>query len=53
MGMELLTERQWNRVMALFASDGHVEVEVAWCVYHDVVDAYRHHDRKTRKRVLT
>lgn len=52
-GMELLTERQWNRVRALFDGDDHVEVEVTWCVYQDMIDAYRHHDRKTGKRALT
>ncbi len=51
-GMGLLTDRQWQRVQALFNSDDHVEVEVTWCVHQDMIDAYRHQDRKAGRRAL-
>lgn len=51
-GMGLLTDRQWDRVQALFNGDDHVEVEVTWCVYQDMIDAYRHSDRKAGRGAL-
>lgn len=48
----LLTDRQWDRVEALFETDDHVEVEVTWSVYQHMIDAYRHGDRKAGRRAL-
>jgi len=51
-GVVLLTDTQWTRLSRLFASDDHVEVEIAWAVYQQMVDAYRHGDRIAGKRAL-
>ena len=40
-GRDLLTGRQQARLDALFAGDDHVEVEVTWHVYQEMVTAYR------------
>jgi transposase len=37
----------------LFASDGHVEVEVTWAVYQQMITAYRHSDRSQGRQPLT
>ena len=52
-GMKLLTDRQWARLDALFATDNHVEIEVTWTIYQKLIDAYRHRDRATGKHYLT
>lgn len=52
-GVALLTDRQWDRVLTLFTGDDHVEVEVTWSVYQDMIDAYRHSDRAAGKQALT
>ena len=44
-GTSLLTERQHQRLDALFAAEAHVEVQATWAVYQRVVGAYRHPDR--------
>jgi transposase len=44
-GTSLLTERQHQRLDAVFALDEHVEVEATWAVYQRVVNAYRDPDR--------
>lgn len=45
-GAALLTEKQQNRVEALFADERHVEVEAIWGVYQDMITAYREKDRR-------
>ncbi len=40
-GAHLLTDKQRQRITALFADDGHVEVEATWGVYQAMVGAYR------------
>jgi transposase len=51
-GMGLLTDRQWERVTALFAGDAHVDVEATWSVYQHMIGAYRDPDRATGRRDL-
>ena len=44
-GADLLTDRQHQRIEALFADDAHVQVEVTWGVYQATIAAYREPDR--------
>lgn len=44
-GTRLLTDRQADRLTALFADDAHVEVEATWGVYQRMITAYRDEDR--------
>ncbi len=48
-GESLLTSRQHARLDALFADDDHVEVEATWCIYQDLIAAYREPDKQTGK----
>ena len=50
-GADLLTDRQKDRLTALFAGDDHVEVEATWGSYQRMIAAYREPDR-TRGRAL-
>ena len=50
-GADLLTDRQKDRLAALFAADDHVEVEATWGIYQRMITAYREPDR-TRGREL-
>jgi len=50
-GADLLTDKQWQRLQDLFTADEHVEVEVTWGVYQNMITAYREPDR-TRGREL-
>jgi transposase len=52
-GIDLLTERQRQRLGAVFASDQHIEVEATWAIYQRIVAAYRHPDRSGAKTQLT
>jgi transposase len=52
-GADLLTSKQNARLNALFAADAHVEVEVTWGVYQQMVAAYRHPDRSQGRQVMT
>ena len=51
-GMKLLTDTQCHRLDRLFNGDKHVEVEVTWGVYQDMVSAYRDGDRAAGKQAL-
>lgn len=44
-GADLLTDRQKDRLEALFAIEEHVEVEATWGIYQRMIAAYRHPDR--------
>ena len=44
-GTKLLTERQCERLSALFEREKHVAVEVTWEIYQAMVAAYREPDR--------
>ena len=48
-GADLLTDKQADRLDALFADDRHVEVQVTWAVYQQMIAAYRETDRATGK----
>ena len=50
-GEGLLTDKQRNRLVALFTSDVHVEVEATWGIYQRMISAYREPD-KTKGRAL-
>ena len=52
-GADLLTERQCDRLNAVFADDTHVEVEATWGIYQRIIAAYRHPDRAAAKAELT
>jgi len=44
-GVDLLTDKQKDRLTALFATDAHVEVEATWGIYQRMIAAYREPDR--------
>jgi transposase len=44
-GADLLTDRQHQRLTALFGVEDHVAVEATWGVYQRMIAAYRHPDR--------
>ena len=48
-GKDLLTDRQRQKISALFADQAHVEVEVTWGVYQAMIGAYRDPDRAAAK----
>jgi transposase len=50
-GADLLTDKQKDRMHALFAVEEHVEVEATWGIYQQMITAYREPDR-TRGRNL-
>ena len=50
-GAGLLTDKQEDRLLALFAADEHVQVEATWTIYQQMIAAYREPDR-TRGRAL-
>ncbi|SJN17353.1 ISL3 family transposase [Luteococcus japonicus] len=52
-GADLLTDKQQQRLDALFADDRHVEVEATWGVYQRMISAYRATSRKEGKKVMT
>jgi len=51
-GAELLTDRQRQRLTAVFADERHVEVEATWGIYQRIVAAYRDRDRTAAKAEL-
>jgi transposase len=50
-GADLLTDKQKQRIEALFADQEHIAVEVTWGVYQGLIAAYRRPD-PTRGRAL-
>jgi transposase len=52
-GEGLLTDKQQARLAALFADEAHLPVEVGWCVYQDVIAAYRNPDKTSGKAAMT
>jgi transposase len=52
-GADLLTDKQRQRLDALFASDDHVQVEATWGIYQRMISAYRHPDRTQGRRLMT
>jgi transposase len=51
-GADLLTDKQADRLTALFAADNHVEVEATWGVYQRMVSAYRQPDRRQGRQIM-
>ena len=51
-GADLLTDKQAERLRALFAADAHVEVEATWGIYQRMIAAYREPDRTRGKKQL-
>jgi transposase len=52
-GADLLTDRQADRLTALFKVDQHVEVEATWGIYQRLIAAYRHQDRARGRELMT
>ncbi len=51
-GVDLLTDKQKNRLDALFADDAHAEVEASWGIYQKMVTAYRDPDRAAGRTTM-
>ncbi|MGI8590664.1 MAG: transposase, partial [Nakamurella sp.] len=51
-GVDLLTDKQQQRISTLFANEAHLQVEATWGVYQVMVSAYRDPDRAAGKRKL-
>jgi len=51
-GADLLTDKQKDRLHALFATDVHVEVEATWGIYQRMITAYRQPDRATGRKLM-
>lgn len=55
-GADLLTDRQKDRLAALFDpdihDDAHVEVEATWGIYQRMIAAYRHEDRRRGRELM-
>jgi transposase len=51
-GADLLTNKQKDRLAALFAADVHVEVEATWGIYQRMIAAYREPDRARGKKLM-
>ncbi len=51
-GSDLLTGKQIARLETLFAVDEHVEVEVTWWIYQQMIAAYRHPDRTKGRELM-
>jgi transposase len=51
-GADLLTDRQKDRLTALFADEAHVEVEATWGIYQRMIAAYREPDRTKGRELM-
>ena len=51
-GADLLTDKQKDRLAALFAVDAHVEVHATWGIYQRMIAAYREPDRKQGRTLM-
>jgi len=51
-GVDLLTDKQADRLRNLFAADAHVEVEATWGIYQRMIAAYREPDRKKGRDLM-
>ena len=52
-GADLLTDRQQQRLTALFAADEHVQVEATWGIYQRMIGAYREPDRAKGRQLMS
>jgi transposase len=51
-GAGLLTDKQKDRLKALFNDDRHVEVEATWGIYQQMIAAYRDEDRRRGRELM-
>ena len=51
-GAGLLTDKQRQRLVDLFATDAHVEVEATWGIYQRMIAAYREPVRATGRELM-
>jgi len=51
-GADLLTDKQRQRLEALFAIDAHVEVEATWGIYQRMIAAYREPNRASGRELM-
>jgi len=51
-GQDLLTDRQRERLMRLFAEEENVEVEATWGIYQRMIAAYRHPEPATGREQM-
>ena len=51
-GHDLLTDRQHQRLTALFAVEDHVQVEATWAIYQRMIGAYRDTDRARGRQAM-
>ena len=51
-GADLLTDKQKDRLTALFAAEEHVEVEATWGIYQRMIAAYRDPDRTKGRELM-
>jgi transposase len=51
-GADLLTDKQKDRLHALFATDAHAEVEATWGIYQRMIAACREPDRKKGRQMM-
>ena len=52
-GEDLLTDRQRERLMTLFTTDNHVQVEATWGIYQRLIAAYRDPNRARAREAMT
>ncbi len=52
-GADLLTDRQQQRLTALFEADEHVQVEATWGIYQRMIGAYREPDRAKGRQLMS
>ncbi len=52
-GTDLLTDKQNDRLAALFKGDQHVEVEATWGIYQRMITAYREPDRARARELMS
>ena len=52
-GADLLTDKQNNRLTAIFAIDAHVDVEATCRIYQQMITAYRNPDRKQARTTMS
>ncbi len=52
-GADLLTDKQKDRLHALFKADAHVLVEATWGIYQRMIAAYRDPDRTRGRELMT
>ena len=51
-GVDLLTDKQQQRLQTLFADDNHVQVEATWGIYQRMITAYRQPDRVRGRELM-